>query len=119
MQEPGSIGRCGLAGRQAYAEAVDSLRTAAHRSADDGGRATVDRAVGLLAGRAQCRLAEAHRHLLRMAAEQQCGVADVAAGLIRLLDLPEGSANRAPPAALLDALPLRPAVRGPDPVHRF
>jgi serine phosphatase RsbU (regulator of sigma subunit) len=118
MQELGSIGRCGLAGRRVYADAVDSLRAASHRSAD-AGRATVDRAVGLLAGRAQCRLAEAHRHLLRMAAEQNRDVADVAAGLIRLLDLPEGAANRAPPAVLLDTLPLLPPVRGPDPGDRL
>jgi serine phosphatase RsbU (regulator of sigma subunit) len=104
--------------RPAYVEAVDGLRMAAHRAggdAEDAGRTTVDRAVGLLAGRARCRLAEAHRHLLRTAAEQNLDVVDAAAGVIRLLDLPEGAADRGPPA--LAALPpLAELVRPPHPV---
>ena len=77
-----------LSGRQAYVDAVEGLRATGHRSPDPG-RAIVDRAVGLLAGRTRCRLADAHRHLLRMAAEQNRDVADVAAGVIGLLDIPD------------------------------
>ncbi|WP_231954049.1 SpoIIE family protein phosphatase [Actinoplanes derwentensis] len=55
----------------------------------DGGRVALERAVGLLAGRARCRLAEAHRHLVRTAAEQRCDVADLARRVIRLLDTAE------------------------------
>src|SRR4051812_44253688 len=64
------------AGGQAYVDAVQDMRPGGHRP-PDAGRATVDRAVGLLAGRTRCRLAEAHRHLLRMAAAQNRDVADV------------------------------------------
>jgi hypothetical protein len=49
-------------------------------------RSTIDRAAGLLAGRAHCRVAEAHRHLLRTAADRQQDVAEVAAAVLRLLD---------------------------------
>jgi serine phosphatase RsbU (regulator of sigma subunit) len=67
---------------QAYAEAVGMLRTVPGES----GRVTVERAAGLLAGRAHCRLAEAHRHLLRMADEQSRNLVEVAAGVVRVLD---------------------------------
>ena len=67
---------------QAYAAAVSSLRPEAY----PGAGATIERAAGLLAGRAHCRIAEAHRHLLRMAADQRRAVRDVAADVIRLLD---------------------------------
>jgi serine phosphatase RsbU (regulator of sigma subunit) len=96
-----------LSGRQAYVDAVEGLRATGHRSPDPG-RAIVDRAVGLLAGRTRCRLAEAHRHILRMAAEQNRDVADVAAGVIGLLDIPE-TADRVPP--LLPPLPESPVRR--------
>jgi serine phosphatase RsbU (regulator of sigma subunit)/PAS domain-containing protein len=65
-----------------YAQAVGYLSPAAGEAA----RSSVDRAVGLLAGRARCRLAEAHRHLLRTAAERHQDVAEVAASVLRLLD---------------------------------
>ena len=93
-------------GRQVYVDASEVLRTAAHRPAD-GGRATVDRAIGLLAGRTRCRLADAHRHLLRMAAEQGRDVADVAAGVIVLLDLPDRGPDERPPVL--------PPLLGPGP----
>ncbi|AEV83760.1 magnesium/manganese-dependent protein phosphatase [Actinoplanes sp. SE50] len=48
--------------------------------------AVVERAVGLLAGRARCRIADAYRHLLRIAAEQGADPAVVAGRMIRLLD---------------------------------
>ena len=54
-----------LGGRQAYVEAVE--RACVRPGAGRATPATVDRAVGLLAGRTRCRLADAHRHLLRMA----------------------------------------------------
>lgn len=87
-----------VAGRRAYVEAVESLRAAAHRPTGDAARATVDRAVGLLAGRTRSRLSEAHRHLLRMAADQNRDVVDVAAGVIGLLDAPGAGPDRGPPA---------------------
>jgi serine phosphatase RsbU (regulator of sigma subunit) len=113
-------------GRQAYAQAVEDLHAAAHKPRDDAGRGTVDRAVGLLAGRTGCRLADAHRHLLRMAADQGRDVADAAAGVIRLLDVPSPVADRAPPPtptevlaqAAAQAAARAPAV-GVAPVHRF
>ncbi|WP_221327646.1 PP2C family protein-serine/threonine phosphatase [Actinoplanes sp. L3-i22] len=48
--------------------------------------AVVERAVGLLAGRARCRVADAYRHLFRIAAEQDSAPEDVAGRVIRLLD---------------------------------
>jgi serine phosphatase RsbU (regulator of sigma subunit) len=103
MQEPGSMtGRQSLATRQVYAETVDSLRIAARRPADDATRTVVDRAIGLLAGRARCRLAEAHRHLLRMSAEEHRDISDVAAGVIRMLDRADDEFDRRPPPFLAD-----------------
>src|SRR5690242_5474599 len=78
----------------AYAEAVSSLRPAG--SAEDAGRVLVERAAGLLAGRARCRVAEAHRHLLRMATDRRRDVLEVAGGVIRLLDASEPEPERAP-----------------------
>ncbi|WP_240670362.1 SpoIIE family protein phosphatase [Actinoplanes solisilvae] len=72
---------------QAYAAAVESLRPGAPAGTGEAARLTVERAVGLLAGRARCRLTEAHRHLLRMAAEEDRGLYEVAVGVIRLLDV--------------------------------
>src|SRR5258708_31476265 len=99
MQEPDARpeGARVKSGRQAYAQAVEDLHAAAHTPRDDAGRATVDRAVGLLAGRTGCRLAEAHRHLLRVTAEQGRDVVDSAAAVIRLLDVPSPIADRGPP----------------------
>ncbi|MEV6843137.1 SpoIIE family protein phosphatase [Actinoplanes sp. NPDC051411] len=77
-----------------YAEAVGHLRPADGEAE----RGTIDRAVGLLAGRARCRVAEAHRHLLRTAGERHQAVAEVAASVLRLLDT-------ADPAGLPESLP--------------
>src|SRR4051794_9474642 len=104
--------------REAYAELADGLRAAAPVPGDDAGRTTVDHAVGLLAGRARCRLADAHRHLLRMAGEQGRSVADVAAGVVRMLDLPDGAADLGRPL-LLPPLPDRPETAAAGRVHRF
>ncbi|HEU4349377.1 MAG TPA: ANTAR domain-containing protein, partial [Actinoplanes sp.] len=98
-----------LGGRQAYVDAVEGLRTSAPRPAE-AGRATVDRAVGLLAGRIRCRLADAHRHVLRMAQEQNRDVVEVAAGVIGLLDIPESGPEDLPPLP-----PPAPPVRRPEP----
>jgi serine phosphatase RsbU (regulator of sigma subunit) len=73
----------------------------------------VDRAVGLLAGRARCRIADAHRHLLRMSAEQRCDVADVAGRVIRLLDRADGPAGTLP--HLVAAALAHPAAVSPAP----
>ncbi|WP_433789968.1 ANTAR domain-containing protein [Actinoplanes sp. CA-252034] len=94
---------------------------------EDAGRVTVERAIGLLAGRARCRVAEAHRHLLRMAAERRCDVTELAHRVIRLLDSPEAVADTLPPPetvpqlvtaammnpATIGAAASRPAVAGP------
>ena len=107
---------------RAYAEAVGSLRPLTLPTAADAERAIVERAVGLLAGRARCRVAEAHRHLLRMAADQRRDPIDVAHGVVRLLDVSEAVADRAPrvsvPQLVAQAL-TAPAAGGPikpDPV---
>lgn len=67
---------------QAYAEAVSRLRSAP----GEPGRVTIERAAGLLAGRAGCRIADAHRHLLHTAAAQGRDLVDVAAAVTRRLD---------------------------------
>ncbi|MDI6102254.1 SpoIIE family protein phosphatase [Actinoplanes sp. NEAU-A12] len=87
----------------------------------EAGRVAVERAVGLLAGRARCRLSEAHRHLLRMAAERRCDVTELAGRVIRLLDNAEAVADRPSPetlpqlvaAAMTGAAVTGPAVTGP------
>ncbi|MEU8234820.1 SpoIIE family protein phosphatase [Actinoplanes sp. NPDC048967] len=97
--------------QQAYLEAMENLRSVARPATGDGSRATMDRAVGLLAGRTRCRLSEAHRHLLQMAADQDRDVADVAAGVISMLDIPEPADDRGPP---LRAMLLAPRRAGAD-----
>jgi serine phosphatase RsbU (regulator of sigma subunit) len=97
--------------QQAYLEAIEHLRSVARPAAGAGSRATVDQAVGLLAGRTRCRLADAHRHLLRMAADQNRDVAEVAAGVISMLDIPEPADDRGPPVPAMLLAP-RPADGG-------
>src|SRR4051794_804569 len=75
-----ATGRSGVG--QAYAEAVSRLRAVP----GEPDRVTLERAAGLLAGRAHCRIADAHRHLMRMAADQQRDLVEVAAAVIRRLD---------------------------------
>ena len=102
--------------QQAYLEAMENLRSVARPATGDGARATVDRAVGLLAGRTRCRLAEAHRHLLQMAADQNRDVVDLAAGVIGMLDIPEPADGRGPPGPPSLTTP-RPAAGGVRPVE--
>jgi serine phosphatase RsbU (regulator of sigma subunit) len=102
--------------QQAYLEAIEHLRSVARPAAGAGSRATVDQAVGLLAGRTRCRLADAHRHLLRMAADQHREVADVAAGVISMLDIPEPADERGPPVPAMLPAP-RPADGGIRPAE--
>ncbi|HWS31797.1 MAG TPA: SpoIIE family protein phosphatase [Actinoplanes sp.] len=85
------------------------------RAEPDSGRVAVERAVGLLAGRSRCRLAEAHRHLSRVAAERRCEVAELARRVIRLLDSAEpGPLPETVPllvaAALVNPAPVLPAA---------
>jgi serine phosphatase RsbU (regulator of sigma subunit)/PAS domain-containing protein len=87
----------------------------------DAGRLTVERAVGLLAGRARCRTTEAYRHLLRMASERRCDVADLAGRVVRLMDNAEAVADIPAPetvpqlvAAALAGSP-EPVEPGPSP----
>ena len=78
-----------------YARSISALRPAAGADPPESARVVVERAVGLLAGRARCRLAEAHRRLLRMADRQQRDVTDVAVRVTRLLDDAVDLADRA------------------------
>src|SRR5688572_26972578 len=115
MQEPTNESRqarSGMGGQQAYLEAMENLRSVARLVTGDGARATVDRAVGLLAGRTRCRLSEAHRHLLQMAADQDRDVVEVAAGVIGMLDIPERADDRGPPVPSMVLTP-RVTVGGP------
>jgi serine phosphatase RsbU (regulator of sigma subunit) len=84
-------------GGRAYVDAGEGLYPPASRL-PEGDRATVDRAIGLLAGRIRCRLGDAHRHLVRMAGDQHRDLADVAAGVIGLLEVPEPGRGRRPSA---------------------
>ncbi|WP_250008564.1 SpoIIE family protein phosphatase [Actinoplanes sp. M2I2] len=89
---------------QAYAAAVESLRPRPPAEAGETGRLTIERAVGLLAGRARCRLADAYRHLLRMAAEEDRSLLEVASGVIRMLDVADGDTTIDVPGGLADRL---------------
>jgi serine phosphatase RsbU (regulator of sigma subunit) len=106
-----------VGGRQAYVTAVEAMRTATPTPAGDAAQdlAAVDRAVGLLAGRTRSRLSEAHRHVLRMAADQHRDVAEIAAGVIALLDVAGPVPDRGPPsiASLLQAAGQVTAPRDP------
>ncbi|MFD0524150.1 ANTAR domain-containing protein [Paractinoplanes durhamensis] len=89
-------------------------------STSEADRVLIERAVGLLAGRSRCRLSEAHGHLLRMAADQHRGMAEVAAGVIRVLDV--ASAVAESPAAvpqMVAAALTAPVPARPAPVRRF
>src|SRR4051794_3406931 len=90
-------------GQQTYLEAIENLRPVARPAIPDGSRAIVERAVGLLAGRTGCRLAEAHRHLLQLAADQNRDLVEVAAGVLGMLDVPGPADDRAPARAVLPA----------------
>ncbi|GAA4603092.1 serine phosphatase RsbU (regulator of sigma subunit) [Actinoplanes octamycinicus] len=69
-------------GSQAFAETASDRRLAAGTA--------VERAVGLLAGRARCRAVDAYRHLMRIAAEQRREPAEVAVRMLGLLDSAAG-----------------------------
>jgi len=99
-----------------YAEAVGYLRP----SAGEAERSTIDRAVGLLAGRARCRVAEAHRHLLRTAADRRQGAAEVAASVLSLLDNADAAgAPQSVPGLIDSALDGAPPVPPSVPIRRF
>jgi serine phosphatase RsbU (regulator of sigma subunit) len=91
-------------GGQAYAQALSALRPGAGEDGSGPARVRVERAVGLLAGRARCRLAEAHRHLLRMAAAQCCEVDEMAGRVIQLLDTAQEHADPPDVPGLIAAL---------------
>jgi serine phosphatase RsbU (regulator of sigma subunit) len=79
--------------------------------------ALIERAVGLLAGRSRCRLAEALGHLQRMAAEQRRDVAEVAAGVIRVLDV--GAVVPGPPGSVPQMVAAALGRIEPAPVARY
>jgi len=117
-KKPDPIGTVVTPVTQAYAAAVGGLR----RGAAEANQATVERAVGLLAGRAHCRIADARRHLLRMAADQRQDVRDVAAGVVRLLDVPDaddGAARRPPVVTQLVEAALAGTAEPAAAVRRF
>jgi serine phosphatase RsbU (regulator of sigma subunit)/PAS domain-containing protein len=127
MQEVrrGTIGGRGVAVAQTYAQALDLLRPPARPATAEAGRMVVERAAALLAGRARCRVAEAHRQLLRMAADWRRDLIDVSHGVIRLLDVadPAAEPERPPtvPELVAAALAAPPAAGRfpPEPDHRF
>src|SRR6266540_1637134 len=99
---------------QAYRDALQRLRATVRRPADEARRALVDQAVGLLAGRVGCRLAEARTHLVDLANEQHRSVEEVAAGLIDVLEAPTPGADLIPTDAVRTALRAHGAAR-PEP----
>jgi serine phosphatase RsbU (regulator of sigma subunit) len=107
-----------VAGAPTYVTPAEDLRLARQRPTAEAARASVDRAVGLLAGRTRSRLSEAHRHLLRMAADQGRDVTEVAAGVIELFDAPGPATAAEPPpaaAALRSSGPVATPGRDPGP----
>jgi serine phosphatase RsbU (regulator of sigma subunit) len=99
---------------QAYRDALQRLRATVRRSPNEARRALVDQAVGLLAGRVGCRLAEARTHLIDLANEQRRELDEIAAGLIDVLDAPTSGADLIPAAAIRAALEAPPPHRSPD-----
>src|SRR5689334_4609821 len=85
----------------------------------EGDRVLIERAAGLLAGRSRCRVADAHRHLVRMAADQQRDMAEVAAGVLRVLDAP--AAEPWPPAQVPQMVAAALGLRRPvsTPIRRY
>jgi serine phosphatase RsbU (regulator of sigma subunit)/PAS domain-containing protein len=123
---PSGVGRGErIAVSQTYAQALELLRPPAQPPTGEVGRMIVERAAALLAGRSRCRIAEAHRQLLRMAADRRRDLIDVSHGVIRLLDVtdPAPEPERPPSVPELVAAALDGAVAdGPEtaePVRRF
>ena len=88
------------------------LREAGATGAGEVRRGLVDQAAGLLAGRAHCRIAEARHYLLWTADDQGREVSEVAARVIRLLDVAEVITDRGPPPSV--ARLIAAAMTGPD-----
>jgi serine phosphatase RsbU (regulator of sigma subunit) len=108
-----------VGGRQAYVAAREGLHPVSQRTAGEAGRTAVDRAVGLLAGRTRSRLSDAHRHVLRMAADQNRDVAEIAAGVIGLLDVPDPMPDRTPPDPATPPMESLLRAAGAAAVRRF
>jgi serine phosphatase RsbU (regulator of sigma subunit) len=96
------------------------LRETGSPGAGEARRGLVDQAAGLLAGRAHCRIAEAHHYLLWTADDQGRDVAEVAGRVIRLLDVAEAITDRGPPpsVARLIAAAMTGPLRAGAPEHR-
>lgn len=79
-----------------YGRVLSDLRTGVGL-APGGADATVERAAAMLAGRVGCRIAQAHAHLARIAAEHQRDVREVADELLLVLEshAAPGGAGRA------------------------
>ena len=73
---------------RSYLDALQRLRAAGRRSSDDSARTRLDLAVGLLAGRVGCSLAEAQAHIAEMATGRRRSLDEIATSLIELLDTP-------------------------------
>ena len=91
---------------------VNILRATGSPEADEARRGLVDQAAGLLAGRAHCRIAEARHYLLWTADDAGRDVAEVAARVIRLLDVAEVITDRGPPPSV--ARLIAAALTGPE-----
>src|SRR4051794_464553 len=110
MRHPGTRGaQCGKAGgvvdqrQQLYDRLLAEVREI---DAHTDPVVVVARAAGLLAGRVGCPVREAHVRLIDMAAEQGRDVAEVAAGVLAVLESPTP-----PAAAAFDSVLPPPAVR--------
>jgi serine phosphatase RsbU (regulator of sigma subunit)/PAS domain-containing protein len=97
----------------AYLDALQRLRAAGRRPSDEPARTHLDLAVGLLAGRVGCSLAEAQAHIAEMVVSRQRSLDEIAIRLIELLGTPPPGG---PQSSLTDVgavLRVEPANRGP------
>ncbi len=99
----------------AYVDALQRLRAAGRRPSDESTRTHLDLAVGLLAGRVGCSLAEAQAHIAEMVATRQRSLDEIATGLIELLETPTPGRPQPSFTDVGAALRVAPAQRSPVP----
>ncbi len=89
---------------QSYLDALRRLRAAGRRPSDESARTHLDLAVGLLAGRVGCSLAEAQAYIAEMVAIRRRSLDEIASGLIELLETPTPDGPRTSIASVGAAL---------------
>jgi serine phosphatase RsbU (regulator of sigma subunit)/PAS domain-containing protein len=94
---------------QSYLDALQRLRASGRRSSDDSTRSRLDLAVGLLAGRVGCSLAEAQAYIAEMVASRHRSLDEIATSLIELLETPTPGGPRSPVTDIGAALRMTPA----------